>query len=60
MYKKFVSGLFILSFFICSSIFSEVPNKINYQGVLKERGELVNGTRIMSFSIYDAATGVVI
>ena len=57
MYKKFVSGLFILSFFICSSIFSEVPNKINYQGVLKERAELVNGTRIMNFSIYDAATG---
>jgi len=57
MYKKFVFGLFILSFFICSPIFSEVPNKINYQGVLKEGGELVNGTRTMKFSIYDAATG---
>jgi hypothetical protein len=55
--KKFVFCFFILSFFICSSIFSEVPNKINYQGVLKERGELVNGTRTMNFSIYDAATG---
>ena len=38
-------------------LFSATPNKVNYQGVLKEKGQLVTGTRKMRFSIYDAATG---
>jgi len=38
-------------------LFSATPNKVNYQGVLKEKGQLITGTKKMKFSIYDAETG---
>ena len=40
-----------------SAVFSATPNKVNYQVVLKEKGQLVTGTRKMKFAIYDAAVG---
>ena len=40
-----------------SAVFSATPNKVNYQGVLKEKGQLVTGTRKMKFAIYDTPTG---
>lgn len=39
-------------------VFSEVPQLINYQGLLADgSGNPINGTRSIQFSIYDAATG---
>jgi len=38
-------------------LFSATPNKVNYQGVLKEKGQLITGIKKMKFSIYDSAVG---
>jgi len=55
MKKKLHPSLLIL-FFITTSLFSDVPNEIEYQGRLKESGEYVNGIRNMKFNIYSTPT----
>jgi len=57
MNKNVVSMIVVLSLYMCSLSFSATPNKVNYQGVLKEKGQLITGTRKMKFAIYDAETG---
>jgi len=50
--------LIVLSLCIFFGIlFSATPNKVNYQGVLKEKGQLITGIKKMKFSIYDSAVG---
>jgi hypothetical protein len=48
----------IILLVLLSVIVSAVPQKISFQGVLKDStGSPINGTRNMTFVIYDAATG---
>ncbi len=50
--------LILLFLLICLAYsFAEVPCKINYQGRLIENNMPVDGTKPMSFSIYDSAAG---
>ncbi len=44
--------------FLCLSVssFAAVPEKINYQGKLKESGSLVTASKNMLFKIYDASS----
>ncbi len=55
--KNFVTTfLFLLVFIVCET-FAQVPAKINYQGVLKDNaGNLVNGSKSLTFKLYDVAT----
>ncbi len=48
----------VILFFLLStnSLFSDVPNEIEYQGRLREFGMPVNGTRNMRFNIYSTPT----
>ncbi len=47
---------FMLLFFFASKLSSEIPVKFIYQGNLREKGILVNGTRQMQFKIYDSTS----
>jgi len=55
--KKFFHALFscffilLFSFLISHSLFSATPNKIKYQGFLKQKGLPVTGTETMKFRI---------
>lgn len=40
-----------------STLFAQVPDEITYQGRLREYGQPVTGTRVMSFKVYHTATG---
>ena len=53
-------GLFALigTFFCLNLCFASTPDMIKYQGSLKEKGVLVNGTKTMKFRITDAAGSV--
>lgn len=48
MFKKFL--VFVLIFLI--SFVYAVPGKINYQGRLMENGNVINGSKTMSFYLY--------
>lgn len=41
----------------CLPALAAVPERITYQGNLRESGILVTGSRSMTFRLYDAATG---
>ncbi|MEW6557933.1 MAG: hypothetical protein AB1349_11395 [Elusimicrobiota bacterium] len=43
--------------FWVSSVFTATPQKINYQGKLEQSGTAVNGTKTITFKLYDALTG---
>ena len=55
---KTVKILLGVAVFLCLStaLYAAVPEKINYQGKLKESGALVTATKSMLFKIYDAST----
>lgn len=47
--------LIIWVMFLCVVVFAaDVPKSINYQGLLSEDGRAVNGTRDITFRLYDA------
>ena len=46
----------IMSLSLTTSLYPAVPEKINYQGKLKESGALVTATKNILFKIYDAVT----
>jgi len=46
----------IMSLCLTTLVYAAVPEKINYQGKLKESGALVTATKAMLFKIYDAST----
>jgi hypothetical protein len=53
-YKRYLSILlfsFVLSQFFVLCLYSSTPNKIKYQGTLKEKGSLVTGKKTMKFRI---------
>lgn len=52
-----LKSLLLLSFLLVPSFALAVPLQIPYSGQLSESGTLVNGTRAMTFVIYDAASG---
>lgn len=49
--------IWLTLFFLSGLAYSTTPSKISYQGMLKEKGILVNSTKTMEFAIYDALTG---
>jgi len=56
MLKKILSGIIISLGFVCL-LNSQVPQLINYQGILTDNAEdAITGTRSIQFLIYDAAT----
>ena len=56
MLKKILSGIIISLGFVCL-LHSQVPQLINYQGILTDNaGDAISGTRSIQFLIYDAAT----
>ena len=57
LFKGMLVALCLMHFTLSSMLFAGLPGKINYQGKLKENGELVNGTKKMEFRIYNAKTG---
>ena len=60
MLKPNVFRLVIITLFIAGWgewLHAGVPAQITYQGMLKEYGQPVTGTRTMDFSIYPVATG---
>ena len=53
--KVFLSFV-IASLCLTTMLYAAVPEKINYQGKLKESGALVTATKAILFKIYDAST----
>lgn len=49
--------LFFVFVVHATQIFCSVPMKVYYQSILKEKGQLVTGTRKMKFEIYKQPTG---
>ncbi|PKN01121.1 MAG: hypothetical protein CVU77_06505 [Elusimicrobia bacterium HGW-Elusimicrobia-1] len=47
----------VINFIFCARLFAATPNRISYQGILKEKGNFVSATKTMKFSIFDALTG---
>jgi len=53
--KKIIFGLILI---LAASAVMAVPQYLNYQGVLRDNaGNLVTGTKTMTFKIFDEATG---
>ncbi|MDD5067323.1 MAG: tail fiber protein [bacterium] len=40
-----------------SAVYADVPHVVNYQGMLKDNGVPVNGTKSIVFKLYDSLTG---
>jgi hypothetical protein len=53
--KTFV--IIFLSLFLIAISFAQVPQLVNYQGKLDSAGVPLNGTRDLTFKIYDVLTG---
>jgi len=50
----------ILALFVAlttQTVMAQVPNSLSYQGYLEDSGSAVNGSKDLTFKIYDAATG---
>ncbi len=52
----FLSTLLFSLLFNCAACFAEIPDTILYQGVLKENGKPVNGTRTLAITLYGDAS----
>lgn len=56
MFKRLFSGIILSLGFVCLS-FSQIPQLVNYQGILTDNaGAEITGTHSIQFLIYDAAT----
>ncbi len=57
--RVFVGVALSVSFLLATTLSAQVPQLINYQGILTDpnAGEPVSGERSLTFSIYDVSTG---